>query len=432
MKTGLILAGGILLMPLQAAFASGPAMTLGPEQNVSSSAGLNPALNEYQTDLRCNPANPLQMLITCKVGSDEKQTMTLSTVDGGKMWTASPVLAHSGDPDGVYAQDGRALWSFINTQPKSLGARTSTTAGISWGDTVIADVTEIDHPQMICDRTAGKFGGSIYIAGRPMSTGGYDVVRSRDHGATFATTHLAYQGDLNKGFVEKPAVLADGTLLIPIMGAAKILAKDGNYAGSERKLYCLRSRDGGETFDPPILIAPWNNPAKTIAGGAAETGGFAVGTWQGRERIYLTFAQGLETEPDALMLTTSDDGGTTWTQPRAIVPPALPGRGAGSSSIMVNSAGVIGIQYYSLESGHDFDVFFTASTDGGATFSRPLRVSTAPSIQPLTEPRWAGQDQVYGDVDAKGVFHLVWTDARNFATAYQVYTRSVTVTPSAD
>jgi len=428
MKIHLSLAAALLLMLPQATFAAGPVVSLGPEQNVSSSAGLNPALNEYQTDLRCNPADPLQRLITCKVGSDEKQTIALATIDGGKTWTASPVLAHSGDPDGVYAQDGRALWSFINTQPKSLGVRTSTTTGATWGDTIIADVTEIDHPQMICDRGTGKFGGSIYIAGRPMSTGGYDVVCSRDHGATFATTHLAYQGDLNKGFVEKPAVLANGTLVIPIMGAAKILAKDGNYAGSERKLYCLRSHDGGVTFDPPIVITPWNGPAKTIAGGAAETGGFAVGTWQGRERIYLTFAQGLETEPDALMMTTSDDGGTTWTKPRAIVPPALPGWGAGSSSIMVNSTGIVGIQYYSLESGHDFDVFFTASTDGGATFSKPVRLSTATSNQPLTEPRWAGQDQVYGDTDAKGVFHLVWTDARNHATAYQVYTRSVTVT----
>jgi len=181
------------------------------------------------------------------------------------------------------------------------------------------------------------------------------------------------------------------------------------------------------TFDPPLHIGSFNAPAHAGPGGADELGGFAVGPRPGGQRIYLTFVQEADHVPARLALVTSDDGGATWTAPRPIVPAIPPGWGAGASSVMVNASGVVGVQFFSLDDKAGFDLYFCASTDGGATFSTPVRISTATSVYPQNEPRWVGQDQVYGDVSADGNFQLVWTDARNHATTFAIYHRTARV-----
>lgn len=403
-----------------------PVVTLGPEINVSAAAKLDPQLNEYQTDLRCDPLDPLQMCITCKVGTHENEIMALISTDGGQTWNASPILNRSGDPDNLYTLDGHPVWSLIDHALHSLDCRLTCDGGSTWSENQVVDRADVDHPQMVCDRTQSHYRGTIYIAGRP-GTNGYDVVRSRDEGKTFQKTSVTVTGPLGKGFVYAPAILKDGSLLIPITSGGGLLSKNGLYDGKIDDIYCLRSHDGGITFDPPIHITPWNSPAKSGFGGADELGGLGVGTWNGGQRVYLTFAQEFSGFPATLMLTTSDDGGSTWTPPRAIAPSIPTDWGAGSSSIMVNAGGVVGIQFYSLGNHENFDIYFTSSTDGGITFSTPVRISSATSHQPEDEPRWAGQDQVYGDVSADGNFQLVWTDSRQNAAVYQIYHRTAQV-----
>ncbi|HBC87592.1 MAG TPA: hypothetical protein DCZ94_11600 [Lentisphaeria bacterium] len=205
----------------------------------------------------------------------------------------------------------------------------------------------------------------------------------------------------------------------------------GNYAGSLKDIYCLRSTDGAVTFGAPIKIASKNSIGNDAgAGDASCLGGFAVGKWGKGQRVYLTYSQSRPKQPAELMLTTSDDGGLKWTAPRSIVPSTPSGWGAGSSSLMVNSDGVIGVQYYSLKQGNnEFDIYFTASVDGGTTFSTPVRISTATSTEPKTprQPRTPGQDQVYSDTAPDGSFRLVWPDARSNAPAYTLYYRMVKV-----
>ncbi|GEM_PF-3500613 len=412
-----------------------------------------PGSNLYQSDLRCNPSKPLEFCITAKQNNSEKETILFHTADGGATWNMLQQPA-SGDPDVAYDLSGTAHWSFIDKSASNkLGYRRSKDGGATWEDKKSLSVA-VDHPHIVCDRNEkSPFKGSIYVAGRPFSGGGLGLERSRDGGANFKSLSIplaGYEvatpelkpgisiwkptgiGKLQTGFVFAPVILSDGTLLIPMMTSHTMLADaKGGYAGSLKDIYCLRSTDGGETFGNPVKIASKNSIGNDAgAGDASCLGGFAAGKWGKGQRVYLTYSQSRPGKPADLMLTTSDDAGMNWSKPRAIVPSTPSGWGAGSSSVMVNADGVVGVQYYSMKEGNnEFDIYFTASADGGNTFTAPARVSKETSTEPKNprQPRTPGQDQVYGDVASDGSFRIVWPDARNKATFYSLYSRMVKV-----
>ncbi|MBN2712831.1 MAG: hypothetical protein JXR97_10435 [Planctomycetes bacterium] len=412
-----------LLAPLSVS-AADVTVDLGPEINAGGTAGGN----QYQSDLRVNPLDLKNYCITTKNSTDETKTVLLHTADGGASWSSVP-MTNTGDPDVVYDLSGNAHWMFIDkANSKRLGYRKSTDGGKTWGTKVVMD-SALDHPHIACDMNpSSPYKGSIYIAGRNFSGEKVTIYRSRDAGLTWSKTVLSPGTQLGLGFVFNLVILSDGTLIVPMRTKNNILAVDGYYAGNEVDLYCLRSTDGGVNFDQPILVSPKDSPAKSGPGGFYGMSA-GVGKYNGKDRLYISFVKNFPSpKPCGLMLTNSDDGGKTWSTPRQIVGPTASDWGAGSCSVMVNRDGVIGIQFYSIYKGDSkFDVFFTASADGGQNFTTPVRITSGPMIEPAPQPRYFGQDQVYGDTDKDGKFHVVWTDARNNATQYTIYTRVITV-----
>ena len=72
-----------------------------------------------------------------------------------------------------------------------------------------------------------------------------------------------------------------------------------------------------------------------------------------------------------------------------------------------------------------YDLFFTASLDGGATFSAPVRI-TSQSSKPLPKHAsrfWPGADYMFSSAASDGTFHLLWPDART--GIFQLYTSVV-------
>ena len=126
------------------------------------------------------------------------------------------------------------------------------------------------------------------------------------------------------------------------------------------------------------------------------------------------------------MLATSDDAGATWTDAEvAFTPPA--NQGIGSLSLMTNSDGVLSLQYYLInEDSSKYSVHFTASLDGGETFLDPVTLAEAAN-EPGDQPRFIGQDQVFGQAGPDGAFYTVWTDNRDGDDSYTIYTRRARV-----
>ncbi|HBC87593.1 MAG TPA: hypothetical protein DCZ94_11605 [Lentisphaeria bacterium] len=166
-----------------------PTIILSDEINVGKGNG-----NQYQSDLRTNPANGKEMCITAKQNNSEKETILFHSSDGGANWNLLSQPA-SGDPDVAYDLAGTAHFSFIdNSSSKKLGYRRSKDGGATWEDKRSLSIA-VDHPHIICDRNAASpYKGSIYIAGRPFSGGGLGIEYSRDGGTTFKSAIISLAG----------------------------------------------------------------------------------------------------------------------------------------------------------------------------------------------------------------------------------------------
>lgn len=406
-------------------------LMLGPEIDVSAFWTGKPA-NLYQTDLRCNPNDPDNMIITAKNGR-EQHTVALTTVDGGQTWTAAQ-QPRSGDPDVVIDQQGTAYWTFIDKSQKSGNSvRRSFDGGQTWEPTQrqLDKDNWIDHPHVAVDRSVDSpFYNSIYIAGRVYPRSRVSVLRTRDGGETWETADVDLPKEVGRGFVHQLGVMNDGTLIVPIEGQNRIVTlPNGRYGGSQRNLYTIRSTDGGLTFEPPVLLSDKDGLANGWGGPTRANSGIAVGPIDGGQRLYYVFPKVQADAPSILMLVTSDDGGVTWTPPRQVLEPTPSGWNTGTPSLMVNADGVLGLAFLSAEAkGSRFDLYFVASADGAQTFSTPICVSGETSTQPAvgTQARELGGDQIYSDVAADGSFRLVWTDNRDGDDTYRIFVRSVT------
>ncbi|WP_324842156.1 sialidase family protein [Actinocrinis sp.] len=105
-----------------------------------------------------------------------------------------------------------------------------------------------------------------------------------------------------------------------------------------------------------------------------------------------------------IVLTTSTDGGKTWTAPAVIS--TVTGAPAFTPTVAVNSAGVVGVTYYDLRNlppgdttTLPTDYWFTASFDRGATFGDETHV--AGSFDLMTAPNAGGF--FLGDYEGLGV-----------------------------
>ena len=153
-----------------------------------------------------------------------------------------------------------------------------------------------------------------------------------------------------------------------------------------------------------------------------------------------------------LRYTRSDDRGATWTAPRFLAPTSseVPADAQQyQPGLAVNKDGVVGVAWFDTR--HQpgvtgYDRYFTASTDGGETFSAPVRVSTVSSTPRLDhrrdakdhtkfrwlpgfdDRRWAsGGDYVGMTALADGAFLPVWPDARHDGVQ-QIYGARIRVT----
>jgi hypothetical protein len=173
--------------------------------------------------------------------------------------------------------------------------------------------------------------------------------------------------------------------------------------------------------------------------------------------MYIVYCEGrTPNEGTRIAFRWSADHGKTWSPPRDIVPERRGDVSQFQPAIAVNSDGTIGVMWYDTRDVIDgWNLYFTASTDGGDTWATPVRVSSEPTVAftaandrpvPLVVrqapagiavamlsafSRWpAGGDYMGLAADASGVFHPFWVDGRS--GIFEVYTSRVQVVPSGD
>lgn len=155
-----------------------------------------------------------------------------------------------------------------------------------------------------------------------------------------------------------------------------------------------------------------------------------------------------------IFLAWSSDRGSTWSSPVQMDAAASQTIRQGVPMVVASKQGVLGVAWFDgrlAPDNHGYDVYFTASMDGGLSFQPAIRVSTATSIPArgqniapavnvstptpdgtvavqMSAPysqRATGADYSTMAVDALGRFHPLWPDARG--KSWQLYTATIHV-----
>lgn len=302
-----------------------------------------------------------------------------------------------------------------------------------------------DRPVLGVGRSSGEpDSGPVHIAfGQYLEARGLDrrvygpaLATSTDSGASFADPVLLVHDNLEQQPIDIE-VLSEGTVAVMFMDYAYRSPK-GQTLLAHRRVWLTRSRDRGETWSIPLLLheqrhdeMPWSMAVDVGPRFRDRLHVVVDGFWK------RTYPEPGEVDPSglpALFLVSSDDAGTTWSEPVEITD-GPPWANAETPAVAVNRDGVVGVAWYDTRhdrQGRCFDLYFSASVDGGRTFLPNVRVtpetSCPRSIEEQRGParRWAfGGDYSGLAAGADGTFHLFWADSRS--GLYQVWSSAVRV-----
>jgi photosystem II stability/assembly factor-like uncharacterized protein len=288
--------------------------------------------------------------------------------------------------------------------------------GRSWLDTALGLGPSRDHPMVIAQ------GNQVYVVsaqgvpnGANQHRSTVSVVHSQDGGKTLGPPTRVIAS--NAGYEAAGlAILSDGTFMVGF--------HDHHRQGSDKWLvrprsWLLRSSDQGRTFSEPLLVSE----------SCESRGGWPSMAVDGEDRLFwLCIADKF----NGVLVQRSDDRGESWSEPLRLNHSET--AASFTPSIAVNKDGVIGVSWYEIHPKNCFDVYFTASLDGGKTFLPEVKVSSATSCPDTPQNKGvfdpgmtfgAGGDYSGLAATSGGLFHVVWSDART--GIYQLRTATVSV-----
>jgi hypothetical protein len=416
------------------------------------------------------------------------QCKIFTSRDGGYTWFGTDLpelhLVSRGmtffgcDPWTGFGKTGTALVSSLVSKSDENGKRIgmmlylhrSIDSGRTWLPPAVVD-TGSDAEMISVDHVSDRFPGRIYIgymAGRActakskMKSGdsvSYSIciAHSDDDGRTWSgPVVVANNAENRKWGLNHPhsQVLSDGTLFVPYVAWWN---RDTPPGTPRDMLWYTISRDGGETFDTPKRITTNSGKFLYDAAGIVRTAvAVDAQSTRFRDRLYMLVRANGDSDSASdkrIYLSMSNDGGVSWTEPHLVDRTASRRTKQFHAKIAISRDGVVGLTWFDTRNAKkrdDYNLYFTASLDGGQTFLPAARVSTVTSnsrtaadamtniaanvtgdTMALRRGAWSGDTGLGGHymgltVDADGVFHPFWPDTRD-GGAYQGYTARVRV-----
>lgn len=376
------------------------------------------------------------------------------SIDGGRSWqtTHIPNLAQGVNlGSGVVAVQqqtfcyvGVALDS--NNLPHIIFAK-SMDAGRTWTAPVLVsniDPTVLQDKPWIAIDTNPTMGGNIYISWTELFSSGFNFgsrivcTSSFDGGSSFTRPVKVKSYDTEQA-------LQGSTIAIGPQGEVQLAWGDQGVSG----ISFASSINRGRTFSPPIVAASLftYEMLGTLLNSHFSANGLpsiAVDTSNSASKgqIYLVFNA---RSPSQLLdkadvfLVRSSDGGQSWSQTRklnddnSLTDQFMP-------SVAVATDGTVAAMWYDrrndpLHNGF-LEVYGTASTDGGQTFSTNQRISNAswlvlPTPPGIRSSYHGDYNQISAFTDAPGFF-FNWGDDRNGQNADVYGSLRTSLPPSED
>jgi hypothetical protein len=416
----------------------GPVRRVGPEgvKHVGPSLAAHPrdASNLVVVASRFQGKSPAR-------ASFHMEPVAYFSTDGGVTWSAGEfagdavmrrATSYFADAYAAYAPDGTAFCAFNggpNGDRLDLWIRRSDDGGRRWlGPTTLSNRRTLDYARLAVDLVGDKprvfiavatYGdGPIFEKSR--SSGyGCAILRSLDGARSFSVVNFLSPTTLHHDPIDSPVFLPDGRLLVGFADYPADPSDKGPRGHlAHGRTYAATSGDGGVTFSTPTPICETllRDGFVTIAVDRS------VGPYRGR--VYaVRFSR--SSNPHGLQLQSSGDG-AVWTPPVAV-----PGLRAGPiplAAAAVSSQGLLGLAWVQGEPGdavrlddeawtsrdHAWDLYVTASADGGVTFAAPVSVLETPSRTDAKLWRWPlGTESISLAASPDGSFHLLWVETRD-------------------
>jgi hypothetical protein len=433
-------------------------ITVGPNIDVSSARASTPHL---EVVIAADPVNP-NGLIACSMVPDG--VAAYISDNGGVTWSAPVIVTGApriNDPTCAYGPGGVVYFAHKLKETAGpsdldrLEVHRSRDGGKTW-DAMIRGPQTTDRPWIAVDmRPENGPWGRLYASynyhvhgeatelNHPGDAGWLNAVAlqaSDDGGKTFTTFAMrALVGDSahphRQPDMGGTAVLSDGTVVVLYEHAVGggLNPKTHKTFIVQSALMVLRSSDRGDSFEPVNTVADiktsYNEPHTR---GVTATLAVDPGSPAFRDRLYTVWGD-VRTGRTEIMIASSADKGKTWSAPVTVSDAPQVARDSGGPdqfmpTVAVNKEGIVGVLWYDRRdnpNNRDYYARFSASLDGGATWLKSVRVSSA-----ANEPGKKGGSVTNGDTSglaasADGRFHALWIDNRSGTP--QAWTAPITV-----
>lgn len=313
------------------------------------------------------------------------QSEDLPKAPHAQIFTLTPAPGHFTEP-GIAVNPGNPQQVVAVFQDKAHAAF-SQDAGHSWqvaegvapkNYLVSGDVSTTFDNQghaFICYIAFDKLGTFNYWA-HGATRNGIFVRRSMDGGKTWEADHIPVAEQFSSPgipFEDKPYIVADAT---KSKYAGNLYIGWTRWRIADSQMVLSRSTDGGKTWSQPVEIDAHPGLPRDDNGGAEGFDG-VVGP---DGKLYAIWSQ-----DNAIMLTTSRDGGKTFSHARAILHTApimfailTLERANGFPQIAIDPKSKRLYVTWSDYRNGDLDVFLSTSDNGGKRWTAPIRVNTDP------------------------------------------------------
>lgn len=439
-------------------------MAVNPVDSLNAISGANDEIQEPD----CTPATGGSS--SCPFAPGVDTSGVYWTTDGGANWNQTildwypsagivsdgdPVVAFGPKPDGnggfTYADGARAYFGSLAGSPtfgpnqELLAVSYSDDKGATWSGPVVA--TTRDNPVNFNDKIAiwadsnpdSPNFGNVYVSWT-LFTGNFPspsfvregpvylpepimIARSTDGGRTFGKP-LKLSASHNNGFV---GGRQGSTIRSAPNGDVYVFWDDAMFRRSAQ--VGARSTDGGKSFSRPFLVSYKSDIPGVFPGSSFRANSYPMADIDASGNLYVVWAD-YTSGHSVVKLAKSTDRGVSWDVSTAA---DISGRSAFYPAVAVSGNNVF-IGFNAIDdvpSGTDpgagivfYDAYYVVSSDGGANFGTPVKISAA-SSDPDVASANSLTSQFIGDYNGAaagpdGSFWFSWTDTRNGATCAAV------------
>jgi hypothetical protein len=378
----------------------------------------DPNGDDWEPAIAADPNSPYVYLLTthfadkpCPGNCPVPHLSLHVSPDGGRTWAPQrPLCACKGswqyDPQIEVVPDTGAVYAAYLNGFNVVFVK-STDHGATWSTPVstYGNVSWNDKPAL----ATSDDGRDIYISWNGPTGGDPWVVQSHDFGRTWTQTKLV---DSPRYFFAFDAdVLHNGTAVF-VESSISYTGPGGAPEGVVDH-HVFVSRDAGATWENHVVdTVEVGEPC--VADGCSSDfyiGHGAISADDNGNLVVLYDGATANLGPQRVFARRSTDGGSTWS-PRVSL--SVIGENATSPAVESRGAGDVRAWYMQTGNGDDPDawnVFYRSSTDGGVSWSNPVKISDATSGAAYKDVD--GFDEIYGDygelaITSSGQSIAVW------------------------